>query len=699
MPHATIKLVPGVDTNETMALNETSFSQASLIRWFYDRTMGAVVQKLGGWQKWIPETTPAITRALWAWEDTNGIAHLAYGTENTGSGSAVLGVVIVERNIIDITPRFTTNPSATLAVSTTAGSSFVTITDATVTGITDYDSVYIAAQIAIGGLVLSGLYPCDPNGFIAPSSYTIQALDILGNPIVATSTSTMSATADISVTSASPIVTVTLANHGYSVGSTFPVLVSTTVGGATFYGQYVVLTVPDADTFTINAPTIPSSTTTGFVNGGSGYFIYNFGVGSIPSGTGYGIGGYGSGGYGTGTAVTPATGTSISADDWVLDNWGEILLATPENPASVPFQPIYQYNPISGSPTATVIPQAPPVNDGFFVAMPQRQIVAWGTSFDGIQDPLLVRWCDISNFSVWVAQVTNQAGSYRIPRGSRIVGGIQGPQQGLIWTDLGVWSMQYVGQPYVYGFNEIGSGCGMIARKAAASLAAIVYWMGPSQFYALSGDGVVPVPCPVWDVVFQDIDQNNLQKIRIAVNSRFGEVAWYYPSLQGGGEVDSYIKFNPSLNAWDYGPLARSAWVDQSVLGPPIGADPNTLYLYQHETSPNADGQPLLASIQSGWFTIGDGDQMTYLDQVWPDAKWGYFNGPQNATINITFYVTDYPGQTPKVIGPYAVTQQTTFISPRLRGRLVSIAVSSSDTGTFWRFGAIRYRYSPDGSF
>jgi hypothetical protein len=698
MGHSTIKLIPGVDVTATPVLNQAGISTSNLMRFFYDRGVGALSQKLGGWTRFVPQTTPAITRALWPWEDTNGVQHLAYGTENTLAGRTTLAV-ITNGSTQDITPRATTNPSATVTVATTAGSSLVIITDATVTGITDYDSVYIAVPISVGGLVLFGQYQCDPNGFIAPSSYTVQAIDVLGNPVLATSTSTTGVVPDITVISGNPVVTVTFPNHGKTVGSTFTVLVSTTVGGTTFYGDFLVTGVTDANNFTINAPTTPSASTSGFINGGKAYYIYSFGVGSIPAGTGYGVGPYGSGGYGSGTAVTPGTGTAISANDWVLDNWGEILLACPENPTAVPYQPIYQWDPISGSPTASVIPQAPPVNDGFFVAMPQRQIIAWGSTFDGIQDPLLVRWCDVSNFSIWAGQVTNQAGSYRIPRGSKIVGGIQGPQQGLLWTDLGVWAMQYQSLPYVYGFSELGSGCGMIARKAAGTLGGIVYWMGPSQFFALSGEGVQPIPCPVWDVVFQDIDQSNLQKIRVAVNSRFGEIAWYYPSLQGSGEVDSYVKFNPSLNAWDYGSLARSAWTDQSVLGPPIGADPNLLYLYQHETSPDADGQPLLASLQTGYFAIGDGEDMTFVNQFWPDLKWGYFNGDQNATVNITFYVADYPGQTPKVIGPYSVTQQTTYISPRFRGRLVSIAISSNDVGTFWRLGGSRYQWSPDGKY
>lgn len=696
MPHASVKLKPGVDQNETPALNEAGISTSNLVRFIYDRVQGALIQKLGGWTKFYPNTTPAIVRALWSWEDTQASSWLAYGTENITT-AAQLGAI---KNGVqqDITPRYASDDVAA-AASATSGSSYLIITDATTTGITQYVTVYIATHISVGGVVLFGLYECDPDGYIGATTYSVQAVDALGAPLLATSTTTATFLPLFNVTNGTTAVTVTLPDHGFSAGEIFPVLMPTTVGGATFYGAYPIVSVTDADNFVINSTTTPTSTTTGYLNGNQAHYVYNFGFGSIPSGTGYGVGAYGSGGYGTGTAVIPSTGAPIAATDWSLDNWGEVLLSSPINSYSPPLQPIYQWAPNGGAPTASIIPNAPPVNDGFFVAMPQRQIVAWGSTFNGIQDPLLIRWCDVNNYNDWIGTVLNQAGSYRIPKGSKIVGCIQGPQQGLVWTDIGVWSMQYVGQPFVYSFNEIGSGCGLISRKAAASINGTIYWMGPSQFFSLTGGGVQPVACPIWDVIFQDLDQDNVDKIRVAVNSRFGEITWYYPTMSNGGEVNAYAKHNVLLGTWDFGTLGRSAWIDQSVLGPPIGSDPNNRYIYQHETSTDADGQPLLASFQTGYFAMNEADVLTFVDQVWPDMKWGYYGGVQNATVDITFYVTDYPGQTPRTFGPYPVTQNTTFISPRFRGRLVSIGLSSNDVGSFWRIGNMRYRLQADGKF
>ena len=698
MPHASLKLRPGVNQNETPALNEAGISTSDLVRFIPDQQQGALIQKLGGWTKYYPNTTPAITRFLWAWQDTLADKHLAFGTEEIGvTGAAQLGV-ITNGSLSDITPRQISDDVAAAAAAT-SGSSLVIITDATNTGITKYNSVYIATQISVGGLVLFGLYQCNPDGYLASTTYSVQALDILGAPLLATSTTTTTTLPLFSVVSGGATVTVTLANHGYAQGGTFPVLMPTTVGGTTFYGDFSVESVISSSQFTINALTLPTSTTTGYLNGNQAHYIYNFGVGAISSGTGYGVGTYGGGGYGTGTAVAPTNGNAINSDDWTLDNWGEILLSCPTYSQTPPFQAIYEWDPTDSAPQATVIPQAPPVNGGFFVAMPQRQIIAWGSTFTGIQDPLLIRWCDVNNYNDWIGTVINQAGSYRIPKGSGIVGAIQAAQQALLWTDVGVWSMQYIGQPFIYSFNEVGSGCGLIAKNAAASFNGSVFWMGPSQFFSLTGEGVQPVTCPIWDVIFQDLDQSNLNKIRVAVNSRFGEISWFYPTMSNGGEVNAYAKYSVFLKVWDFGTLGRTAWIDQSVVGPPVGADPSSRYIYQHETSQNADGQPMLSNFQTGYFAMAEADVKVFVDQVWPDMKWGYYDGSQNATVNLTFYVADYAGQTPISFGPYPMTQNTTFISPRFRGRLMSIGLSSNDIDSFWRIGNIRYRIQPDGKF
>ena len=695
MPHASLKLLPGVDKNKTPALNEAGISESQLIRFIPDRTLGGLVQKLGGWSRFYSTPISSIVRCLWAWQDTNDNSYLGVGAEQSLDviKNNALNTITPQTTVVNVVPDFTT-------VATPTPSNVVTVVDSSSTPVDSYDVVYIKTQVSVGGLILFGLYPCDGNG---SSTYSISAFDVIGQPEFPTSNVTSGGNVpEFDSTLGSADIVVTLSDHKYTVGSTFPILVSTAVGGVTLFGNYTVIAVTNSNEFTIRASNSATSNASAFMNGGDVRLEYYNNIGPLPPNQGYGTGGYGEGGYGAGPAVPPAgAGTPITAVDWTLDNWGEIFIANPLG------GPIYKWSPTVNDPVASIISGAPPVNNGCFVAMPQRQIVAYGSSFTGIIDPLLIRWCDVGNYDIWYGTVANQAGSYRIPKGSKIVQAIQGPQQGLVWTDLSIWAMQYVGPPFVYNFNELGTGCGLIGRKAAGSMNGIVYWMGQSQFFKLSGAGVEPIRCPIWDVVFQDLDTSPeaLDKIRFGANSRFGEIRWEFPTVSNGGEVSHYIKYNILLDQWDYGQdtvqnsyVARTAWINESVLGPPIGAGANRI-IYQHETSPDADGQAMYSSFQTGYFVMSEADVKMFVDQVWPDMKWGYFGGAQNATVDLTFYYSDYAGQTPLQTTTYPLTQSTNFVTPRFRGRLTAIKLESSDVGTFWRIGNIRYRFQQDGKF
>jgi len=677
-----LKLLPGVNQNMTPTLNQVGVSTSQLIRFMPDGRGGALVQKLGGWVKFFSSTITSIVRNLWAWADINNNLWLAVGAESQ--------LAVISGSVLyDITPRSATDNVA-VSATTTINTNLVTITDAG-SNITSYDTVFIKTQISVGGLILFGLYPCEQVG---ANTYNIYTYNLLGQPALATaSIMTGGAVPGFTTVSGSSIVTVTLVAHGFKVGDDFAALVSTTVGGVVIFGNYTIVTVPTADTFTIQAAlAATSSAGPSYMNGGNARYLYYIGIGPLPLGTGFGVGGFGVGGFGSGTAISANPGTAVGpVTDWTLDNFGSLLIA------NYPNGPIFSWDPTISQPVATILSAGPSVNHGAFVAMPQRQIIAWGSTFNGIQDPLLLRWCDIEDPGQWIALVTNQAGSFRIPRGSKIVQCLQGPQQGLVWTDLGIWSMQYIGQPFVYSFQEIGNGCGLIGPKAAASVNGVVYWMSQSQFFMLAGDGVQPISCPIWDVIFQDLDTSNTDKIRIAPNSRFNEISWYYPTTTTG-EVQKYVKYNTVLGVWDYGTLQRTAWINQSVFGPPIGAK-GAGYIYQHEEGYDDDTAPMLPSFQTGYAALSEADVKSFIDQVWPDMKWGTFGGTQNASVQLTFYVADYPGDTPTAYGPYTLTQATQFITPRFRARLLAIEVSGMDAGTFWRMGATRYRYQPDGKF
>lgn len=709
MATASLKLIPGVDTNRSPTLNEAGISSCNLIRLWKDRRGEALCQKRGGWTRFYPVPMPAIPRQVWPWQDQNHGQHLGIGcsTATSPSTGAPL-LVLTSGSLTSITP-IVRQDNVAPSVTTTTTSSEVFIDDLG-SNVNNYTAVFVTTHIAVGGIIVFGFYQCIAVG---PNQFGVNLVDAIGNPVFPTSGTTGGQVAVFTTTSGNSTVNVTLPNHGYQIGSTYPCLVPTTVGGIMLFGDYLVQSVPDANNFIIQAGTAATTSTSASINGGNAQYDFYIGIGPLAGGTGYGVGPYGGGGYGTGTAPIQPTGSNVTAQDWALDNWGDIFVAVASGlqigPDVTPpvGSPVYLWNPLAPSPVALPLAQGPACNDGCFVAMPQRQIVCWGSTFTGIQDHLLIRWCDVNNYNIWLAQPTNQAGSYRIPRGSKIVGCIQAANQALVFTDLAVWSMQYIGQPFVYGFNEIGTGCGLIAPKAAVSLNGTIYWMSQSQFFSMAaGGGVTPLDCSVWDNVFQQIDQSKLSNIRVAPNSRFNEVEWYFTSTSSTtGENDMYVKYNITLGQWDYGfsttniPVGRSAWTNQSVLGPPIGADPSTLYLYQHETSNDADGRAMNSFFQTGYFEIGDGQLQTFVDFILPDMIYGMTGAVANATVLITFYVTQYPGATPLVFGPYSTTAMSTYISTRFRGRLVSIKVESNDVGSWWRSGSLRYRWIPDGRF
>lgn len=678
MPFGSVRLIPGVNAERTPTLLEASYATSGLIR-FKD----GLVQKLGGYTKYFPSTVSGVPRALHAWDDLNQVARLAVGTTTQLDviTSGNLSTLTPQTKTTDFTPRFTT----------VIGSASIQSVDNNIADVTVYDSIYFNTPVTVGGLVLSGLYQI--TSIAASNAYTFNAA-----AAATIAETTAGAVPRFNTTTGTSSVTVDVDHHGLSVGNTFDFPISTTVGGVTIVGVYTVITVPNANSFTIAASNLASSTTIAFMNAGNVEMVYYITLGPAGPGTGYGFGTYGSGVYGGSTIASQQIGTTITATDWSFDNWGKLLLACPAGGG------IYTFDPNGGFQNAGLVSTAPPFNGGIFVSMSTQILVAWGStaraSVGVYRDPMLVRWCASGDFTDWVPTSRNQAGSFRIPIGSSTVGGLQTAQQGLIWTDLDLWAMSYLGYPLVFAFNKIASGCGLAGQHAAGQLRSNVFWMGANKnFYVLGSGGVQVLPCPVWDAVFQDLDTTNIYKVRAAPNTVFNEMCWYYPSISGGtGECDKYVKINVAEpgTPWDYGSLARSAWIDQSVLGTPIGASPQSA-IYQHEQTNDADGAPLVPVFTTGYFMIAEGEDFSVVDQILPDFRWGTFAGSQTAQVKMTFNLVDFPGDTPRTYGPYTVTQATQMLSVRMRGRQMSITCTSNDTGSFWRLGRVRYRYAPDG--
>lgn len=674
MPMASIILRPGVNTERTLSLNEAGVSQSQLLRY-----KDGILQTVGGWQTFVG-TVGSTTRVMHAWLDTRN-------TDWLGVGALTQLLVISSSNSGNITPeQTTTNPVPNFSIS--SGSTVVQVVDAN-SGPQLFNSVYFNTPVSIGNLLLHGAYHI--TNVLSTGSYQI-------NSSIAASTTIASSGVlpSFAVSSGSANVTVTMPNMSFmnisslSAGSNITFRADTTIANLLISSGYTINSILDSSSFVINAGTNSSATTTATMNASLAQLLYYITVGPQSSGSGFGAGGYGTGGFGSGIATTGAAGTPITATDWSLANWGEIFLACPKNGA------IYIWPPESGYQNVQVITEAPFFNGGIFISMPQQILVAWRSVADlalDTQDNLMVRWSDAGDYTNWTASNQTAAGSFHIPTGSIIMGGLQAPNYGVIWTDVDAWIMQYVGGDVIFNFSRVGTGCGLIGQHAAGVIANEVYWCGQSSFFKLGNDGVKPLPCSVWDYIFQNINPTYKSKVFCAPNSAFNEISWFFPSINAT-ECDSYVKYNILENEWDYGTMPRTAWIDVSIFGNPLAVD-NSGVIYQHEQGAAVPGTPV-TSFRTGWWSVTEGNDLAFIDYVIPDFKWSLYSGASDAQVQVTFYAVDYPGDTPRSYGPYTVSVNTEYITPRIRGRLVSMLVSSNNN-VFWRLGRIRYRYAISG--
>ncbi len=684
MPMTMLKLRPGVNAELTPSQNEAGYSSSNLIRF-----RNGLAEKLGGWEKYYDFAVGGVPKALHAWLDLNENKYLGVGS------TTILGAIIDDQ-LTNLTPQqLTTNFSPDF--STTNGTPNVIVDDSNLTaGATVFDSVEFLTPVSVGGIILSGVYPIDAN--LGTTTYRIVA--------DTDATATVSNTGEVptfTTTSGSATVNVDLDDHGLSVGQQINFPISTTVGGIVILGTYSVTNVVGVDDFEIATSTLATSSTSGQMNSGNARLLYNIALGPVPASTGYSVGGYSDGGYSTGASPGQITGTPITATDWTLDNWGQVLIACPEGGG------IYAWVPGTGLQNAQMIGTAPAHNTGCFIATEIQIAVAYGSDQDlaiGLdRDPLLVKWSAQGDYTDWTADLDDQAGSRRLSTGSRIVGGMAAPQFNLLWTDIGVWNMNYIGFPDVFGFVPIGYGCGLIGKHAAVRLGANIYWMSQSNFYVLGGGAPQVIPCTVWDVVFQDLNTANnpatgrpySDKSWAWANTPFNEVWFFFPRASTSAtEPDFFVKYNTLENTWDYGPMDRTAGINQSILGMPISASSAGL-IFEHEVSNNADGAALNSYFQSGLYQLSEGNDILFVDWILPDMRFGDFGDPQTATLMITFTSYYYPGGPSETHGPFTYTNSTQYINTRIRGRLIDVKIESNDLNSFWRVGGMRLRGAIDG--
>jgi hypothetical protein len=487
------------------------------------------------------------------------------------------------------------------------------------------------------------------------------------------------------------------------------------------------LTYVDSNTYTItvSSPATSSGTT------GSATFAYQIPTGAetYVTQTGWGAGGWGgmTGSATTGWGESAATGIGVQMRLWSQRNYGDYLLLNPRGGALYLWAPaaspstFYRAQVLSSTNSNTqdgiaywqTDSSCPTICNAVAVSDGSRFTIAFGCNDYGSAelDPLLVRWSDQEDYKVWAPAATNQAGSYRLSNGSRIVANLQSRQEILVWTDSALYSMQYLGPPYVWGFQILGDNTSIMGPNAAATAANVTYWMGVDKFYMYSGR-VETLYCPLRQYIFGDINLEQQYQFFASTNEGFNEVWWFYCSANST-TVDRYVIYNHLEKIWSYGNLARTAWLDTPLRQYPTAAGYEGQLIYHEDgvddgtTNPPS---PISSYIQSADFNIGDGHNYGFVWRMIPDVTFdgSYVNNP---AVTFTVRPRQNPGSnygtadTPAVTSTqnyqsqrnYTVQQFTQIVYTRLRGRQMAFKVSSEGLGVQWQLGVPSIDIRPDG--
>ena len=507
-------------------------------------------------------------------------------------------------------------------------------------------------------------------------------------------------------------VTVTDVAHG-GLTNDFVTFTGATGTYDTIFNAEFEITVLTANTYTITTPSVIAA---GSYGGAAVIAKYQISVGVEVQQelVGWGAGGWGLSGWGFG--FTPAGVAAIRL--WSQTNFGDSLVFGPRGGE------IYYWDASLGLGTRGVLVSSlagasdvPVIQNFIFVSDTSRFTFVFGCNDFGLttQDPMLIRWSDQESLVEWSPSITNQAGSTRLSHGSEIVTAVQTRQEIVVFTDSAVYSLQYLGPPYVWGAQLLGDNISIYSQNAAVLASGVIYWMGVDKFYTYDGR-VQTLNCDLRRFVFQDINSLQNEQVFAGTNEGFNEVWWFYCSANSDA-VDRYVIYNYLERVWYYGTMSRTAWLDSGLINYPIAATYDTAagtgLLVNHEDGLNDNSTvetlPINAYIGSSEFDIGDGHNFAFVWRVLPDLTFGNSsNSPTSvpATVTMTLQglansgsgVTSSASQPVVDANTYVITEEFTGqIYTRFRGRQMIFKIASNQINTTWQLGAPRIDIRPDG--
>ena len=702
MPLQKLQFRPGLNREGTDYSNEGGWYDGDKIRF-----RSGFPEKIGGWTQVSNNQFNGACRSIWVWADGDAGA----GNSYIGLGTNTKYYIYFGGAYNDITPITQTSTLTSVAgtISTVSGSSVVTITDTTYSpSVGDY--VLITSTTAVNGVQFTG------------GDYQVTS-------IPATNQFTVNFASNASGTGSGTGGTVTLQYeyptglNVYSIGTGWGAgpwsrgtwgsgyssgigqqlrlwsndnygsdLVIAPRGGPIFYwsdttgvgtrAQYLS-TIANSTTALVDASTFGSGATSITVTSANAPSIYPYmkitGT-NLPAGTAV------ASTYVTGSTTVPITTTTsgVSSGNYSFSYAGDFV------------------------PSATYQVVTSAIQE-FVIAFGSESYIP--NNANATFNPMLVRWSDQANAYQWVPQLTNQSGEYLLTNGSYIMGARATRQEILVWTDSCLYSMQYLGAPYVWGFQVLMDNISVMSPNSMITINNVTYWMGRDRFYMYSGR-VEVLPCSLRQYIFADINQDQAYQVFAGANEAFNEVWWFYCSTSTT-TVDKYVVYNYLDRVWYYGTMNRSAWVQSGIQQYPIAADYNGRLLF-HENGCDDNSTtatlPIDAYVQSSDFDIGDGHNFGFVWRILPDVN---FNGSTTNQPSVTMTVkprensgTPYgQADNPQVASAqnyttapeYTVQQFDGQVYTRLRGRQMSFRIESTGVGVAWQLGSPRIDIRPDG--
>ena len=699
MPLQKILFKPGVNKENTRYTTEGGWYDCDKIRFRQGNP-----EIIGGWQRISSDTYNGTCRSLWNWTTLGNLNLVGVGTNTKfyiQNGGAYYDITPIRTTVTLGTDPFTGNGTTTVTVTATSHGattgSFVTFSGVTGTYASTLNAQFQITVVNANSFTISTsptvIAAGATGGSAVVAAYQLNAGPAYAVPLTGWGASSWGTPPTVAPPS-------TVGTWGYGRTSTTGLqlwsqinygedLVFGPRGGGLYYWDAtgglttrgVLLnslggTVTFTNSSVTGVPTVVTSTIQ-YTEGAA----LQFSGGSLPTGV---------------TAATTYYAFQVNGLTFnLLDSAGAEVSTTS-----------------TGSGSVSLIVDVPTVQNSIVVSDTSRFILVFGCNDYGSStlDPMLIRWSAQDDPYNWTPDATNQAGFVRVSHGSEIVATVQTRQEVLVFTDSSVYSLQYLGPPYVWAPQLLGDNISIEGPNAAVIASGIVYWMGVDKFYSYDGR-VQTLNCDLRRHVFQDFNQSQAAQVVAGTNEGFNEVWWFYCSANSN-TIDRYVVYNYLEKIWYYGTMARTAWLDSGLLDYPIAATYSNNLVY-HENGLNnnetATTTAIDAYISSSEFDIGDGHNFGFVWRVLPDLTFeNAENSPTGATpsVTMTLYglansgsgVTSTAAQPVAKSSAYVITEEFTgMIFTRMRGRQMIFKISSNQINTVWQLGAPRIDIRPDG--